>query len=70
MDEYQQVAALTCMDIDILAKVAEQDNWTAEELRGLIFRLKTQKDLLITDASTRESRYNATCSVFNIASKK
>jgi hypothetical protein len=68
--EYQQVAAITSMDIDILAKIAGQDNWTAEDLREFIFRLKKQKDLLISVASVREMRYNATTTIFNIASKK
>jgi hypothetical protein len=68
--EYQQVAAIACMDIDILAKVAESDRWTADDLREMIFRLKKQKDLLITDAKVREMRYNATKMIFNVASKK
>ena len=68
--EYQQVAAVTCMDINNLARIAEQDKWTADELREFIFRLKKQKDLLITDAKLRESRYNAISAVFNTAREK
>jgi len=68
--EYQQVAALLAMDIDILAKVVENGEWTKEDLEKLIFRLKKNKDLLITDDAHREMRYNATSQVFNVASKK
>ncbi len=67
--EYQEVATLLAMDIDILAQVAERDNWTAEDLRNLIFRLKKNKDLLITDDAHRNMRYNATTAVFNVVSK-
>jgi len=68
--EYQEVAALLAMDIDILAQVADSREWTAEDLKELIIRLKKNKDLLITDDKHRKMRYNATSQVFNVASKK
>jgi len=68
--EYQEVAAIVCMDIDILAKVADNGEWTAEELKTFIIRLKKNKDQLISDDTHRKMRYNATSQVFNIASKK
>ena len=69
VNEFQQVAAIVCHDVDILAKVAENDEWDADMLRGLIFRLKSQKDLAISDAKVREMRYNALTVVFNVAGK-
>jgi len=68
--EYQEVAAIVCMDIDILAKVADNDEWDADFLRQMIFRLKKNKDLLISDDTHRKMRYNATTQVFTVASKK
>jgi len=58
------------MDIDILARVAESEKWDAAELRELIFRLKKQKDTLLTDHTIRESRYSSASTVFNIARSK
>lgn len=69
-DEHKQIAALTCMDIDILARVAESEQWDAKDLREFIFRLKKQKDLLVTDANVRETRYNAASNIHNIANNK
>ena len=69
VNEFQQVAAIVCHDIDILAKVAETGSWKKEDLIKLIFRLKQQKDLAISDAIDRDSRYNALTVVFNLAGK-
>ena len=68
--QYQQVAAILSMDIDIMAKVAERDNWDENDLREIIFRLKKEKDLLISDDKRREMRYNSITNVANIASKE
>ena len=68
--EYQQVAAILNMDIDVLARVAENDKWTAAELREFIFRLKEQKDMLITDEKVRNARYSAISFVMGYAAKK
>lgn len=57
--EHQQVAALLCSDINVLARVAEDDRWSAADLRELIFRLKEKKDQIITDPVARENRYGA-----------
>ena len=70
VNEFQQVAAIVCMDIDTLAKVAENDEFDADFLRMMIFRLKKQKDLAISDAKSRETRYNAITVVFNVARNK
>ena len=41
--EYQEVAAVVCMDIDILAKVADNGEWTADDLKEFIIRLKKEQ---------------------------
>ena len=69
-DEFMQVAAIVCLDIDTLAKVAENNRWSKEDLQKQIFLLKMKKDLAISDAKGREMRYNAINVIFNIASKK
>ena len=69
VDEYQQVAAILALDIDTLATVAENDEFDADFLRVMIVRLKRNKDLAISDAKVRESRYNAINMIFNVASK-
>ena len=69
VNEFQQVAAITCMDIDTLAKVAENEEFDADFLRMMIIRLKKQKDLAISDAKVRKVRYNALTVVFNVAGK-
>jgi len=67
--EYQQVAAIVCMDVDILAKVTDNSEWTAEELKTFIIRLKKNKDLLISDDAHRKMRYNAISQMFATANK-
>jgi len=69
-DEYQQVAALTCLDIDLLARVAENGKWSEKDLKNMIFQLKKKKDALISDAEVRETRYNAVGNILNLATKK
>ena len=67
--EYQQVAAIVCSDIDILAEVAKLNQWTVDDFRGLITRLKDKKDLLVMDAKVREMRYNSILAVHNTGKK-
>jgi len=69
-DEYQQIAGLVCLDIDLLARVAESEKWDEKDLRNMIFQLKKKKDELISDAKVRESRYNAVSNTLNFATKK
>lgn len=64
--EYQQVAALTCLDIDLLADIAEDKSMTADQLRDQIVHLKELKDKLISDKADRESRYSAACMIFSL----
>jgi len=69
-DEYQQIAALTCLDIDLLARVAENKKWDEKDLRNMIFQLKKKKDALISDADVRNTRYNAVGNILNLTVKK
>ncbi len=63
IDEYQKVAALVCMDIDIVLKTAEQNNDMALDLLRM---LKEKKDNVVNDKKCRDSRYNAVSIVLNI----
>lgn len=65
-EEYQQVAALVCLDIDLLAKIAENEDLDAEFLRGSIRLLKEKKDALINDPEVREMRFGSTQLLFNL----
>lgn len=57
--EYQQVAGLLCMDIDVLAEIAEDPDITLEDLLWQIKDLQEKKDDMITNKESRESRYAA-----------
>ncbi len=63
INEYQMVAALVCMDIDIICRTAERKPEMALEA---IRKLKERKDKIVNDEEHRKMRYGATCSVFNI----
>ncbi len=63
IDEHQKVAALVCMDIDIVLKAAEKK---PELALGLLRMLKDKKDAILNDKECRDSRYSATCTIFNI----
>ena len=68
-NEYKQVAALVCIDIDVLAAMAENKDYNLKDLRGFINLTKQRKDLIISNPETREARYNASCAVFSVAVK-
>lgn len=57
--EYQQVAGLLCMDIDVLVDCCESDGMTAEKMLWHIRDLKQKKDEMISNKKARESRYAA-----------
>lgn len=64
--EYQEVAALLAMDIDILARIVDSDSHDADTLRQYIMQLKQQKDQIITDEKYRKMRYDATSAIMNL----
>lgn len=55
--EYKQVAALLCLDIDILDECCEGCT-DPIQLITMIKDLKSQKDEMLTNPTVRESRYN------------
>jgi len=61
-DQYRQVAALVCQDIEIYYMTAERFPHKALEYFKL---LKEKKDKLISDRKHREMRYNAGCLIFS-----
>ncbi len=66
-EEYQEVAALVCMEIDILFDISQQEGITVEELKEGIIFLHNNKEEIIKDAEKRKMRYNAGCLLFEAA---
>ncbi len=62
--EFMQVAALVCLDLDLLAEVAEDDDLTVDELRKQIKYVAGKKDKIIADPVERQQRYGAGCAIF------
>jgi hypothetical protein len=65
-EEFMQVAAIVCIDIDLLKDIAEQPNRSAEELVQAILHLHEKKELLIRNADVRQFRYAALRRVFSL----
>ena len=65
--EYQQIAALVCLDLDVLKDIAEQPNNTADQLVKQILFTWEKKEKLIQDAQHRKSRYEAASLIFSAA---
>lgn len=65
--EYQQVAALVCMDLDMLKILSERSDMTLEELKEHISIIVENKEQLINDSKIRQSRYQAASLVFGLA---
>lgn len=59
VSEFQQVSALLCMDIDLIADICADKELTIEDLRSQILDLKRSKDELIQDGAARLRRYTA-----------
>ena len=68
--EYQQMAALTCIGIDLLADIAETKGITRQELREQIKLLKEDKDTWINNPKERQKRYAAGSFIFNAVAQK
>lgn len=67
--EYQQVAGLLCLDIDVLADVCEADGMTAEDMLWHIRDLRSKKDEMIRNKAAREGRYVAAAVLFAVSSR-
>lgn len=57
--EYMQVAALVCMDLELLQDIAYRSDMTLEDLRQHIDIFVENKDAAINDAAARQGRYAA-----------
>jgi hypothetical protein len=67
-EEYRQVAALVCLDLDALLEVVEHGGrLTADELRAQIRRCHAKKEQAVNDPEARRRRYEAACLVFGAA---
>ena len=60
-DEYQQMAGLVCLKIDVLSDMADDPTITLEELREQIKLVARDVEELKTNPAERESQY-ACCS--------
>jgi hypothetical protein len=66
--EFQQVAALLTLDIDLLNDVADEQK-TAEELLWLIRDLVAKKNDMVENADSRNNRYAAAEAVYGLTAK-
>ncbi len=62
--EYMEIAALVCLDLDVLKDIAECRNMTAQQLVKQILHTHKQKENLINDQKAREMRYGSASLVF------
>lgn len=53
-----------CMDLDVLAEVANDRTLTIDELRDQIRLVHEQKDELTRNAEVRQSRYSSAAMIF------
>ena len=65
--EYQQVAGLLCMDIDLLVDCCECDGMTKDDMLWQIRDLRDKKDEITVDKEAREGRYTAAAMLFSVA---
>lgn len=65
--EYKEIAALCCLQIDLLASIAEQGS---ENLKEIILTMKQDKDNWIKDPEARKERYESCGFLFHLANSK
>ena len=65
-EEYQQVAALVCLDMDMLADISNDSTITLEDLKAQIKHFAAEMKKYQEDAEYRKMRYNACCVLFNL----
>ena len=65
-EEYQQIAALVCLDLDTLLEVSTDRDITLEELREQIKLTHSLKEEMIVDSDIREKRFNMAVMLFNL----
>lgn len=64
--EYQQVAGLLCLDIDLMADCCNESDMTKEEILWHVNDLVKKKNLYTTNKEEREKQYTLTAMLFNI----
>lgn len=62
--EFKEVAALVCMDIDLLAEIATDNTLTADQLRDQIRLIHENKEAATSKPEQRRSRYVAAAMIF------
>ena len=65
-EQYQQVAALVCLDLDTLLESSRDKYITLVELKEQIKLIHSMKDQMIVDEDLRETRYATACILFNL----
>lgn len=65
--EYRQVAAIVCMDLDLLADIAGDESLSLEDLRKQVQYVHSKKEELINDPDVRARRFGAASMVFGMA---
>ena len=69
-DEYQQVAAILALEIELKIDMIQHDQWTKEELIELFEDLADVREKTINDKEYRENRYNTLGMLFNLNVKE
>lgn len=65
-DEYQQVAAITCLDLDLLKDLADDSTITLKELKDYIIHIHEQKEKMVADGGARINRFNTSALLFRL----
>lgn len=65
-NEYMQVSALVCLDLDILYDISKDETMTAEDLRKQIALTHEHKESAINNSKERDMRYKSTALLFSL----
>src|SRR5262245_3071339 len=66
--EYREVAALVCIDLDILAETVERYK-TLEEYKRMIRYIHKRKERAISDPQWRRERFSSGCLIFGLSAQ-
>lgn len=64
--EYQQVAALISLDLDLLHSVSNRQDLTLDDLREHIAYTIEKRDEAVSNAEARKQRYHMTSMLLNL----
>lgn len=65
-EEYQQVAALMALDLDLLQTVSKRKDMTLDQLREHIVYTIEKRDEMINNPESRKQRYLSAAMLFSI----